>query len=133
MKPIFMSLAVIWSSPTFLKSAGHAVDGVDISTGPTTSRSTELTAFSAEFQRTNGRAPLPYEVTAYDALSLVLAAMKKAQSTDSTVVRDTMLNFEYPGVLQTYRFKGTGQSEVVININEVASGEVVKISSAPAL
>ncbi len=133
MKPIFMSVGVIWSSPTFLKGAGPAIDGVDISTGPTTSSSAELTAFAAEFQKATGHAPLPYEVTSYDTLMLVLAAMKKAKSIDPTAVRDILKTFEYPGILQTYKFNGTGQSEVVININEVKNSEVVKIASQRAI
>jgi branched-chain amino acid transport system substrate-binding protein len=129
MKPIFMSIAVIWSSPTFAKAAGKAMEGIYISTGPNTAVSPELTAFGAEFEKANGRQPLPYEVTAYDTLMVVLEAVKKANSIDPTRLRDAMLNLEHKGLLQTYKFNGSGQSEVVININEVKDGRVVKISS----
>ena len=86
MKPVFMSVGVIWTSPTFLKSAGKAADGIYVSTGPTTSSSPELTAFAAEFQKAVGHPPLPYETTSYDSLMLVLAAMQKAGTTDPTAV-----------------------------------------------
>ena len=133
MKPLLMSLGVIWSSPTFLKSAGKAADGVYISTGPTTSASPALAAFGAEFEKATGRAPLPYDVTAYDSLMMVLAAMKQAGSVDPTIVRDALKSLTYEGLLQTYAFNGGRQSEVVININEVRNGEVVKISSQKAV
>ena len=60
---------------------------------------------------------------------VVLEAMKKAGSIEPTVVRDTLRNLEYKGVLQDYKFAGTNQSEVVINVNEIKDGQVVMISS----
>ncbi len=132
MKPTFMSVGVIWTSPTFLRSAGKAADGIYVSTGPTTSSSPELSAFAADFQKAVGHPPLPYETTSYDTLMMVLAAMQKAGTTDPTAVRDTLKTFEYPGILQTYKFNGTGQSEVAINVNEIRNGEVVRITSQRA-
>lgn len=133
MKPIFMSVSVIWTSPTFLKSAGKNANGIYVSTGPTTSTSPELAAFASEFQKAQGHPPLPYETTSYDTLMMVLAAMQKAGTTDATVLRDTLQTFEYPGILQTYKFNGTGQSEVAINVNEIRNSEVVKITSQRAV
>ncbi len=122
-KPAVMGLGVIWSSPTFMKTAGRTVEGIYLSTGPTTSQTPELAAFGAELQKVTGHPALPYEVTAYDNLMLAIAAMQKAGSIDGTKVRDTLRDFEYKGLLQTYRFSpGNGQSIVQININEVKSG-----------
>ena len=122
-KPAVMGLGVIWSSPTFMKTAGRTVEGIYLSTGPTTSQTPELAAFGAELQKVSGHPALPYEVTAYDNLMLAIAAMQKAGSIDGTKVRDTLRDFEYKGLLQTYRFSpGNGQSIVQININEVKSG-----------
>jgi branched-chain amino acid transport system substrate-binding protein len=100
-----------------------------ISTGPSTTVSPERTAFSDEFEKAKGHAALPYEITSYDALMIVLEAMKKAGSIEPDRVREAMLNLEFKGILQTYKFNGTGQSEVVININEVTDGTVKPISS----
>ena len=122
-KPAVMGLGVIWSSPTFMKTAGRTVEGIYLSTGPTTSQTPELAAFGAELQKVTGHPALPYEVTAYDNLMLAIAAMQKAGSIDGTKVRDTLRDFEYKGLLQTYRFSpGNGHSIVQININEVKSG-----------
>ena len=132
MKPVVMGLGVIWSSPTFLKTAGRTVEGIYLSTGPTTSGSPELTAFSAELQKATGHAALPYEVTAYDNLMLAVAAMVKAGSIDGTKVRDTLRDFEFKGLLQTYIFNGSGQSVVQININEVRGGVPVVVSTSRA-
>ena len=133
MKPLVLGLGVIWSSPKFMTSAGRTVEGIYLSTGPTTSESIELTAFGADLQKVTGHPALPYEVTAYDNLMMVIAAMKKAGSVDGTKVRDTLRNFEYKGLLQTYRFDKSGQSVVQININEVKNSRPVVISSSQAV
>jgi branched-chain amino acid transport system substrate-binding protein len=129
MKPILLSVAVIWSSPIFLKPAGKAADGVFIATGPRTSGTPQVQAFSDQFQKTTGRTPLPYEMTSYDALSLVVAAMKAAGSIDPTAMRDAMRQLDYKGVLQEYTFGGRNQSSVEINITKVTDGQVVPITS----
>jgi branched-chain amino acid transport system substrate-binding protein len=132
MKPMVMGLGVIWSSPTFMRSAGRTIEGIYLSTGPTTGESPELTAFGASLQKVTGHAALPYEITAYDNLMMVMAAMKKAGSIEGVKVRDAMRNFEYEGLLQRYRFGSTGQSEVKININEVRSNRPVVLTSVQA-
>lgn len=129
LKPVFLSPSTIWSSPTFLKAAGKNVDGVFVATGATTSDTPAIRAFSQQFERINGRKPLPFETTAYDSVMVVLEAMKKAGSIDPTLVRDALRKLEYKGVLQDYKFAGTNQSEVVINVNEIKDGQVVMISS----
>lgn len=132
MKPAVLGLGVIWSSPTFMKSAGRTIEGIYLSTGPTTSESPELTAFGADLQKVTGHPALPYEVTAYDNLMMAMAAMKKAGSIDGTAVRDAMRNFQYKGLLQTYEFGSSGQSEVQININEVKNNRPVVLASSKA-
>lgn len=123
MKAAVMALGVIWSSPTFMKTAGRTVEGIYLSTGPTTSLTPDLAAFGAELQKATGHPALPYEVTAYDNLMLTISAMQNAGSIDGTKVRDVLRSFEYKGLLQTYRFApGNGQSVVQININEVKGG-----------
>jgi branched-chain amino acid transport system substrate-binding protein len=129
MKPVLLSVAVIWSSPTFLKAAGKAAEGVYVATGPQTSDTPGMRAFGQQFEKTVGRPPLPYEQTGYDNLMLVLEAMKKAGSTDPTKLRDVLRTFEYKGILQDYKFGGTNQSEVVINVNEIKDGRPALISS----
>lgn len=132
MKPMVMGLGVIWSSPTFMRSAGRTIEGIYLSTGPTTGESPELTAFGASLQKVTGHAALPYEITAYDNLMMVMAAMKKAGSIEGVKVRDAMRNFEYEGLLQRYRFGTGGQSEVKININEVRNNRPVVLTSVQA-
>ena len=129
LKPVFLTPSTIWSSPTFLKAAGKNVDGVFVATGATTSDTPAIRAFTQQFEKVNGRKPLPFEVTAYDSVMVVLEAMKKAGSIDPTLVRDALRKLEYKGVLQDYKFAGTNQSEVVINVNEVKDGQIVMISS----
>jgi branched-chain amino acid transport system substrate-binding protein len=129
MKPTLLSLAVIWSSPVFLNAAGKTAEGVYIATGPRTAGTTVVEEFAATFQKSAGHAPLPYEITGYDAMTVVLAAMKKAGSTDPTATRDALRSLDFQGVLQDYAFNGTNQSSVDININKVTDGHVVPLVS----
>lgn len=129
MRPHFMSVAVIWASPSFLNAAGDAANGILIATGPTTSDTPEIAAFRAEFQRETGAQLLPYNATAYDNLRLVVAAMQAAGSTDPERVAERLRNFEYRGLLQTYRFNNGTQSQVQINVNDVQNRQVRVISS----
>ena len=129
MKQVFLSPSTIWSSPTFLKAAGKGSEGIYVATGPTTSDSPSIRDFAQQFEKAAGRPPLPYEMIGYDNVMLVLDAMKKAGSTDPTKVRDVLRNLDYKGVLQDYKFGGTNQSEVVININEIKDGRAVMINS----
>ena len=129
MKQVFLSPSTIWSSPTFLKAAGKGAEGIYVATGPTTSDSPSIRDFAQQFEKTAGRPPLPYEMIGYDNVMLVLDAMKKAGSTDPTKVRDVLRNLDYKGVLQDYKFGGTNQSEVVININEIKDGRAAMINS----
>jgi branched-chain amino acid transport system substrate-binding protein len=129
MKPAFLSVAVIWASPTFIHAAGDTLNGVFISSGPTTAVSPELDAFKAEFLKKTGGEALPFGITGFDNVNLIIEAMKKAGTTDPEKVRETLRNLEYKGLLQTYKFNNSNQSQVVININEAMAGKVKVISS----
>ncbi|MCO5164129.1 MAG: ABC transporter substrate-binding protein [Mesorhizobium sp.] len=129
MSPSFLSIAVIWASPTFVKAAGTSMGGIYIATGPTTSSSPKLEAFKAQFKADTGGDALPYNVTAYDNVMLLVEAMKKAGSTDPEKLAETLRNFEYKGQLQTYKFDNSNQSQVQINVNEFKDGKVSVISS----
>jgi branched-chain amino acid transport system substrate-binding protein len=128
-KQPFLSVAVIWASPVFLKAAGADMEGVYISTGPTTASNPELNTFKAQFKTETGSEALPFSITAVDSVNLIAEAMKTAGSTEPKKVAEALRNAEFKGVLQTYRFQGGTQSEVVININEVKEGKVGVISS----
>jgi branched-chain amino acid transport system substrate-binding protein len=125
----FLSIAVIWGSPTFLKAAGPAMNGIYISTGPTTAVSPELQAFKDQFLKDTGSEALPYNITAYDNVRLLVEAMKKAGTTDPDKVAETLRTFEYKGLLQTYKFNNSSQSQVMINVNEVKDGKISVLSS----
>ena len=129
MKSVFLSVSAIWSSPTFLKAVGKTAEGIYISTGPTTSDTPALRAFAQQFEKTEGRPPLPYEAVGYDNVMIVLEAMKKAGTTDPVKVREVLPTIEYKGVLQDYKFGGTNQSEIVINIAEIKDGKTPVITS----
>jgi branched-chain amino acid transport system substrate-binding protein len=132
LKPLFMSVSVIATSPGFLSAAGKAADGILVSTGPTTSDTPALAAFREDFQKATGGKALPFGITAYDTVRMLVEAMKKAGSTDPEKVAAVLRNFEYKGLLQDYKFANANQSQVVINVNEVKDGNVKVISSIVA-
>jgi branched-chain amino acid transport system substrate-binding protein len=125
----FLSVAVIWASPTFIRAAGDTLNGVYISTGPTTTQSPELDAFKADFLKETGGPALPFGITGYDNVNLIIAAMQKAGATDPEKIADTLRNFEFKGLLQTYKFDNSNQSQVVINVNQF-DGEKTKVISS---
>ena len=129
MKPTLLSVGVTWAAPNFIKAAGPAAEATFVATGPTTSDTPKVRAFAQEFEKASGRAPLPYEMVGYDNMMLLLEAMKKAGSTDSTKIRDALRTLEYSGLLQDYSFGGQNQSEVVINVNEIKDGRAVPVAS----
>ena len=96
---------------------------------PATFGYTALRAFAQQFEKTEGRPPLPYEAVGYDNVMIVLEAMKKAGTTDPVKVREVLPTNEYKGVLQDYKFGGTNQSEIVINIAEIKDGKTPVITS----
>lgn len=128
-KAHLLSVAVIWTSPVFLNAAGKAAEGVFIASGPRASGTPAIATFAEAFQKVAGHAPLPYEMTSYDALTLVLEAMKKAGSTDGTAARDAMKSLSYKGVLQEYTFRNTNQSAIDITISQVTDGKVAPITA----
>jgi branched-chain amino acid transport system substrate-binding protein len=105
------------------------LNGVFISTGPTTTASPELEAFRAEFLKATGGPALPFGITAYDNVNMIVEAMKKAGTTNPEKVAETLRTLEYKGLLQTYKFDNSNQSQVVININEAEQGKIKVISS----
>jgi branched-chain amino acid transport system substrate-binding protein len=131
-KPTLMSVGVNLAAPLVIKAIGPSADGMLIATGPTTTETPAVKAFVQQFEKANGRPPLPYEMVGYDNMMIVLEAMKKAGSTDSTKVAESLRKLEYKGLLQDYRFAGTNQSDVVINVNEIKDGRAVPIGSLVA-
>lgn len=129
LKQPFLSVAVISASPVFLKAAGADMEGVYISTGPTTGTNPELEDYKARFKADTGGELLPFSITAVDNVNLIAAAMTAAGSTEPQKVAEALRKIDYKGLLQSYRFDGGTQSEVVINVNEVKDGKVGVISS----
>lgn len=132
LKPVLMSVGVAMAGPAIVKAAGQAAEGIYVATGPTTSDTPAIRAFAQQFEKANGRAPMPYEMVGYDNVMLVLEAMKKAGSTESVKVAEALRKLEYKGLLQDYRFGGDNQSDVVININEIKEGRAIPIGSLVA-
>jgi len=131
--PLLNGFTATASNTTFNGTVGGAgatwTPGDTIMAAPGTTGTPAVEQVSGDFQKIAGHPPLPYELTAYDALMIVLEGMKDAGSTDPTALRDALRKLDYKGVLQQYTFAGKNQSAVDININKVTDGRVVPISA----
>ena len=78
-----------------------------------------LTKYRAEF----GKAPDALAVLAYDATNVLLAAIEKAGSTDTAVVRDTLAGIQFEGVAGVITFDAEGDPVKTAAINQVTGGE----------
>jgi branched-chain amino acid transport system substrate-binding protein len=128
----FLNLGSIWASPNFIKAAGAAADGASVTTGGSTSDTPEITKYNDTFAKATGAASQTFDKSGYDAVMLIVAAMQKAETTDPVKLRETLLHFEYKGVLQVYKFDGSGQSQALVNICRIQGGKVTVIDSIMA-
>jgi branched-chain amino acid transport system substrate-binding protein len=114
-------------SNEFLEKAGHAAIGSLVyATYP--NRNLPQTAnFITEFQDRNQEMPDRFAALAFDATSLLTAAIRESGSRYSSVVRDTMLRTSIvDGVTGTTEFTGQGSSIKVPLIYKVVAGQGIE-------
>ena len=106
-----------WDSPTLLQVAGKAADGCFFSNQfSADDPSGVVQDFGKVYQEKFGRRPDNFAALGYDAARVVLDAIKRAGSTDSTAIRDA--------VAQTKGFPGVS-GNITIDVERNASKPVV--------
>jgi branched-chain amino acid transport system substrate-binding protein len=79
-----------------------------------------LSTYRAQY----GKAPDALAVLAYDATNILLTAIEKAGSTDTTVVRDTLAGIRFEGVAGVITFDAEGDPVKTAAINHIIDGQV---------
>jgi branched-chain amino acid transport system substrate-binding protein len=109
-----------WDSPTLLEVAGKAAEGCFFSNQfSADDPSSVVQDFGKLYQQKFGNRPDNFAALGYDAVRVVLDAIKRAGSTSSTAIRDALAQTEnFPGV----------SGEITIDTKRNASKPVVILS-----
>jgi len=129
--PIFG--AVVWNSPDFLNALGDAgKENIYAYSSAATSKNDKITAFEQDFQRVMGTQSQTYDKNCYDAVLIMVEAMKMAGSVDDTdKIADALHKIQYNGVLGAYSFRPDGQGRVQVNVNKMVDGKPVPVMEIP--
>jgi len=112
-----------WDSPTLLQVAGKAADGCYFSNQFSAGDpSPVVQKFAAVYREKFGNLPDNFAALGYDAANVVLDAIKRADSTNSTAIRDA--------IAQTKDFTGVS-GNITIDARRNASKPVVILAIKP--
>lgn len=97
------------SDPAFLQEAGSAADSDMITTAPIAAFLPAAKAFITAYTAKYGKAPGPYSAYEYDATNIVIAAIKRAGSTDrASVIKSLAETKNFPGITGSISFNAKG-------------------------
>ena len=124
-KPTFMSGAGLFN-PQLLSLARDAANGLLlVSTYFPQSDRPQVKAFVDAFQAKFGTVPSKFSAHAYDSVSMIVAAIKRAGSGDRAKVRDALAadTKKFPGVTGDITIDGDREVEMSLLRLEVAGGQ----------
>lgn len=102
--------------PEFIKLAGDAAEGTMVSF-PVAASNSKLDKLEADYKaRGFSDPPSPYTKYAYDAVGIILAAIKKVGFEDKEALANAIRNISYDGVVGTTTFDKNGQTQVPIDV-----------------
>lgn len=106
-----------WENSTIIENAGEYADGIVLSTffdeGDPATKEAEsfITGFKSYLKENNQSDIIPaVSALGYDAYLCALEAIKKANSTDSTAIRDALVNVKIDGVTGSISFDQNGDA-----------------------
>ncbi len=102
--------------PAFLELAGEAANGVIYAThfSPATSADNpQAVRFIESFRSQYGKLPDYVHAQAYDAISIAIAAIERAKSTDRAAIRDALRKTDYASVRGPFKFDAKGDPTLV--------------------
>jgi branched-chain amino acid transport system substrate-binding protein len=102
--------------PAFLELAGEAANGVIYAThfSPATSADNpQAVRFIESFRQQYGKLPDYVHAQAYDAISIAIAAIERAKSTERTAIRDALRKTDYASVRGPFKFDAKGDPTLV--------------------
>ncbi|MFL0194926.1 ABC transporter substrate-binding protein [Clostridium sp. WILCCON 0269] len=111
-----------WDSPALFDIGGTSVNGSYFSnffsTGDTTPG---YIKFRQGYEKKYGKTPDAIAASSYNAGSLLIEAIKKADSTEGSKIRDALKNIDFEGV--------AGKTKYDSNRNAIMGGDVIKIEN----
>jgi len=97
------------NDPTFIQEAGSAANGVMVTSSPIAQFLPGAKAYIAQYSAKYGKAPGPYSAYEYDAVNIVIAAIKRAGGTDrAAVVKALAATANFKGITGTVTFNAKG-------------------------
>ncbi|MHB8984869.1 MAG: ABC transporter substrate-binding protein [Eubacteriales bacterium] len=125
--------AVMWNSPSFLEALGDAgKENIYAYSSAATSKNEKVKNFEQEFQKVTGQSSQTYDKNCFDAVMIVLEAMKAANTVEDTdKIAEALRQIQYDGILGHYSFKPNGQGRVQVNVNKMENGKPVPVIEIP--
>lgn len=115
-----------WGGETtaFIRLAGKYAEGtVIVSVDPLTKPATPASqSYRASFDKKYGMAKMEYPsavATSYDAMGLLLAAIRQAGTTDKAKVNDALKSVNYEGVIKNYQKPFAGSNREALTMADL--------------
>lgn len=111
------------NDPTFISEAGNASEGVFVTSTPLPQDQNSAKAFIDRYKKRFNQDPGPYSALEYDAVNLVIDAMKRAKSADrAAIVKTIMATKGYRGATGSITFDKKGDRTSVLYITYIIRG-----------
>jgi branched-chain amino acid transport system substrate-binding protein len=111
------------NDPTFISEAGNASEGVFVTSTPLPQDQNSAKAFIDRYKKRFNQDPGPYSALEYDAVNVVIDAMKRAKSADrAAIVKTIMATKGYRGATGSITFDKKGDRTSVLYITYIIRG-----------
>ena len=111
------------NDPTFISEAGNASEGVFVTSTPLPQDQSTAKAFIDRYKKRWNQDPGPYSALEYDAVNVVIDAVRRAKSTDrATIVKAIAATKNYKGATGTINFDKKGDRASVLYITYIIKG-----------
>jgi branched-chain amino acid transport system substrate-binding protein len=101
------------NDPTLLKTAGTAANGAMMTTAPLAQFLSSATAYVSAYTAKYGTGPGPYSSYEYDAVGVVVQAIKDAGSTTPSKITAALKTISYTGITGDFHFDSVGDRQPV--------------------
>jgi ABC-type branched-subunit amino acid transport system substrate-binding protein len=111
------------NDPTFISEAGNASEGVFVTSTPLPQDQSTAKSFIDRYKKRWNQDPGPYSALEYDAVNLVLDAIKRTGSADrGKIVKAIAATKAYMGATGTINFDAKGDRKSVLYITYIIKG-----------
>jgi branched-chain amino acid transport system substrate-binding protein len=108
------------NDPTFISEAGNASEGVFVTSTPLPQDQSTAAAFIDRYKKRWNQDPGPYSALEYDAVNVVIDAIRRAKVTDrAAIVKTIAATRDYRGATGTINFDKKGDRASVLYITYI--------------